>query len=166
MSAKRYVQYLNEYCTHFNLWPNIHVNTRVDSVTRTLKGKHVITYTTKTTGETSEWECDAIAVCSGLHVTPHIPDIPGIEHVPVKMHSSQFKEKKQFGVGKTVMILGSGETGSDLSWMAVTSQTKRVVMCHRSGFHFAPKVDAPEPQGLFSATCIGILKQRSLDELC
>ncbi|KAJ4417222.1 hypothetical protein N0V85_001928 [Neurospora sp. IMI 360204] len=55
------------------------------------------------------------------------------------MHSSQFKEKKQFGVDKTVMILGSGETGSDLSWMAVTSQTKRVVMCHRSGFHFAPK---------------------------
>lgn len=153
MSAKRYVRYLNEYCTHFNLWPNIHLNTRVDSVTRTLKGKHVVTHTAKTTGETSEWECDAIAVCSGLHVTPHIPDIPGIEHVPVKMHSSQFKEKKQFGVDKTVMILGSGETGSDLSWMAVTSQTKRVVMCHRSGFHFAPKVDSPEPQGLFSATC-------------
>ncbi|KAK3494253.1 FAD/NAD(P)-binding domain-containing protein [Neurospora hispaniola] len=139
MSAKRYVQYLNDYCTHFNLWPNIHLNTRVDSVTRMLKGKHVVTYTVKITGETSEWECDAIAVCSGLHVTPHIPDIPGIEHVPVKMHSSQFKEKKQFGVDKTVMILGSGETGSDLSWMAVISQTKRVVMCHRSGFHFAPK---------------------------
>ncbi|CCC11410.1 hypothetical protein SMACR_02068 [Sordaria macrospora] len=139
MSARRYVQYLNEYCAHFNLWPHIHLDTQVDSVTRTLKGKHVVTYTSKTTGETSEWECDAIAVCSGLHVTPHIPDIPGIEHVPVKMHSSQFKEKKQFGIDKTVMILGSGETGSDLSWMAVTSQTKRVVMCHRSGFHFAPK---------------------------
>ncbi|KAK0704366.1 hypothetical protein B0H67DRAFT_591225 [Lasiosphaeris hirsuta] len=37
------------------------------------------------------------------------------------------------------MVLGGGETASDVSYLAVTSPTKQVVMCHRYGFHFAPK---------------------------
>lgn len=91
-------------------------------------------------GQQYSWECDAVAVCSGLHVEPSIPKIEGIERVPVVFHSSQLKRKDQFGIGKTVLILGSGETGADVSFLAVTSPTKRVVMCHRDGFHFAPKV--------------------------
>ena len=91
-------------------------------------------------GALNTWDCDAIAVCSGLHVTPNLPAIPGIEHVPTAMHSSEFKSRTQFGTGKTVMILGTGETGMDLAHLAVTSQTKHVVICHRNGFFCAPKV--------------------------
>jgi dimethylaniline monooxygenase (N-oxide forming) len=90
-----------------------------------------------------EWECDAIAVCSGLHVTPNIPRLDGIENVPVVLHSADFKSKAQFGVGKTVLILGSGETGMDVAYMAVNSPTKRVVLSHRDGFLCAPKVGVP-----------------------
>ncbi|KAK3681099.1 hypothetical protein B0T22DRAFT_434837 [Podospora appendiculata] len=139
LSARRYLEYLHEYCSHFNLWPHIHLSTPVQSVTRDHSGKHTVTYLDTTTGEQSSWECDAIAVCSGLHVTPNVPDIPGIENIPVRMHSSEFKTRAQFGVGKTVLVLGSGETGADVAYMAVTAPTKRVVMCHRNGFHFAPK---------------------------
>jgi dimethylaniline monooxygenase (N-oxide forming) len=105
-------------------------------------GTHLITCVPKATGEQLMWECDAVAVCSGLHVVPNVPHIRGIEKIPVSMHSSQFKERKQFGVDKTVLVLGSGETGSDVSYLAVTAPTKRVIICHRSGFHFAPKVMA------------------------
>jgi dimethylaniline monooxygenase (N-oxide forming) len=56
------------------------------------------------------------------------------------MHSSEFKTKRQFGVNKTVMIVGSGETGADVAYLAVNSPTKQVLMCHKDGFHFAPKV--------------------------
>lgn len=89
-----------------------------------------------------EWECDAVAVCSGLHLTPNIPKIPGLDKVPVVMHSSEFKERKQFGVGKTVLVVGSGETGADVAYLAITSPTRRVVMSHRHGFHVAPQVGA------------------------
>jgi len=96
----------------------------------------------KATGETTHWECDAIAVCSGLHVVPDIPGLSGIEKVPSVFHSSQFKTREQFSIDKTVMVLGSGETGADVSYLAVTSPTRRVIMCHRNGVHFAPKVRA------------------------
>lgn len=80
-----------------------------------------------------------MAVCSGLHVEPNTPDIRGINSVPLAIHSSNFKSRKQLE-DKTVLVLGSGETGADIAYLAATSRTKRVVMCHRDGFHFAPKV--------------------------
>ncbi len=89
-------------------------------------------------------------MCSGLHVEPNMPSIPGIDRVPVVLHSSAFKKREQFGVGTNVVVLGSGETGADISYLAVTSPTKRVVQCHRNGFHFAPKVREPIP---VSAIC-------------
>ena len=91
-------------------------------------------------GKDKEWECSAIAVCSGLHVKPDIPFLKGVENVPVVMHSSEFKSRSAFGEGMNVMILGVGETAMDLSYLAVTSPTKSVTMCHRDGFFYGPKV--------------------------
>ncbi|KAI1407624.1 FAD/NAD(P)-binding domain-containing protein [Hypoxylon sp. FL1857] len=147
ISAKRYVEYLNEYCTHFNLWPHMTFSCPVRSVESHKEGGHTVTYLFR--GQEYSWECDAVAVCSGLHVSPSIPEIKGIERVPLVLHSSRLKRKDQFGVGKTVLILGSGETGADVSLLAVTSPTKRVVLCHRNGFHFAPKIN-PNPRLIFA----------------
>lgn len=144
LSAVRYLEYLNEYATHFKLWPYITLKTRVQSITRAYPTKegsrHIITYTTSM-GSEEQWECDAVAVCAGLHVTPNIPDIPGVENIPTRIHSSEFKSREQFGTGKTVLIMGGGETSSDISYLAATSPTKRVLLAHRFGFHLAPKVN-------------------------
>lgn len=113
----------------------------VKSVKKRKDGGHTVTYLIS--GRQHTWECDAVGVCSGLHVEPSIPEIKGIERVPQVFHSSVLKKRDQFGVGKTVLILGSGETGADVSILAVTSPTKRVVLCHRDGFHLAPKVHMP-----------------------
>lgn len=145
LSTDQYVKYLFEYCTHFDLWPYIFLNTRVLAITRGTNGHHIIRYATNDRRTQLEWECDAVAICSGLHVEPNIPTIRGIEKVPLVMHSSEFKSRKQFGVDKSVLIVGSGETGADVAYLAVTSKTRRVVMCHRDGFHFAPKVCSSPP---------------------
>ncbi|KAI2620969.1 FAD/NAD(P)-binding domain-containing protein [Hypomontagnella submonticulosa] len=147
ISAKRYVEYLNEYCTHFDLWRNMTFSCSVEGVESRKGGGHVVRYLLE--GQQHTWECDAVAVCSGLHVHPSVPIIPGIERVPVVLHSSTLKRKDQFGVGKTVLVLGSGETGADVSLLAVTSPTKRVVLCHRNGFHLAPKRN-PNPRLIFA----------------
>ncbi|KAK2667034.1 Flavin monooxygenase FMO [Fusarium oxysporum f. sp. vasinfectum] len=139
LSTQQYVQYLQAYCTHFKLWPHMRLNTRVLSVTRGVDGSHIITYKTNESRFPCEWRCDAVAVCSGLHVTPNIPNIKGMENVPLAFHSSSFKSRKQFGTDKTVMVVGSGETGADIAYLAATSPTKRVLLCHRDGVHFAPK---------------------------
>lgn len=137
-SADRYLEYLDDYATHFELWPYIHLNTWVKSVRRGDASEHVVTYRTAA-GEEVEWECDAVAVCSGVHAIPNMPNLPGIEHVPVAMHSADFKTREQFGKGKTVMVIGSGETGADLCYLAVTGETERVILCHRDGWLGAPK---------------------------
>ncbi|KAK3694510.1 hypothetical protein B0T22DRAFT_416637 [Podospora appendiculata] len=143
LSAERYNAYLRGYCDHFDLWPDINLSTRVVSVRRRPGGGHVVHYrrTDAMDGSVSDmtYECDAIAVCTGLHVVPNIPALPGIERVPVVKHSADFKQRAEFGTNKTVVILGTGETGIDVAHLAVTSETRRVVLCHRDGFLGAPK---------------------------
>lgn len=119
------------------------LQTRVSAVERQPGGGHLITYVPSGSKTPLQWQCDAVAVCSGLHVEPNIPHIEGIENVPLVIHSSMFKQRKQFGHGKTVMVVGSGETAADVAYLAVTAPTRRVVMCHRDGFHMAPKVCLP-----------------------
>lgn len=140
LSANRYLEYLGDYATAFDLWPYILLNTKVVGVRRGAGGKgHIVTYRTPE-GHEVDWECDAVAVCSGLHDVPNLPDLPGIDKVPVVVHSADFKSSEQFGVDKTVMVLGSGETGMDIAALAINAPTKQVVLGHRHGWYGAPKV--------------------------
>ncbi|KAK4223791.1 hypothetical protein QBC38DRAFT_512162 [Podospora fimiseda] len=131
LSTDRYVRYLHHYCRHFKLWNHIKLSTTVIRIEPKKNGGHLITYQKKGSSKTENYECDAVAVCSGLHVTPNIPRLKGAEKVPVVMHSSEFKKKEQFGVDKTILILESGETAMDIGYLAMQCPTKRVVMCHR-----------------------------------
>lgn len=140
---ERYLEYLDEYCDHFDLWKHIELNTRVTKSCR--KGSsHVITLKKQGkcgTGEEEIWECDAVAICTGLHVEPHLPHVPGIGHVPLVLHSSRFKGRKDFGENKNVVVLGVGETGMDIAHLAVTSpHPKSVTVCYRRGFLGGPKI--------------------------
>ncbi|KAI1342203.1 hypothetical protein F5Y15DRAFT_430611 [Xylariaceae sp. FL0016] len=146
-TVEHYLEYLEEYCRLFKLRPHILFSSLVTKLERRNSGGHVLTYVRNEQEHT--WDCDAVAICSGLHVDATVPRVVGIERVPVILHSSQFKQREQFGVDKTVMILGSGETASDLSYLAVTSPTKRVVLCHRNGFHLAPNRN-PNPRLILS----------------
>ncbi|KAH8649642.1 hypothetical protein BGZ60DRAFT_520634 [Tricladium varicosporioides] len=142
LSTTEYCTYLEGYCKHFNLWPHINLRTFITKIERRESRGHIVHYTTN--GTTSAWECDAVAICSGLHVFPNIPNIEGITRIPKVMHSSQFKTKEQFGIDKNVMIIGSGETGMDIAYLALTVNTRSVTLCHRDGFLCAPK-RAPNP---------------------
>ncbi|TQS32470.1 hypothetical protein Golomagni_07211 [Golovinomyces magnicellulatus] len=138
LSAEDYVQYLNEFCSNFNLCPDIWLNTEVVRITRRSSG-HNVKYSSPLGQE--EWDCDAIAICSGLHVNPHVPNISGLEHVNRVINSSEFRSSKQFEGSRTVMLVGAGETGADISYIASnTPGVERVVLCHKDGVHFAPKV--------------------------
>ena len=83
-----------------------------------------------------QYACDAVAICSGLHVEPNIPQIPGIEHFlnngGETIHSSQYKTRSQVA-GKRVLVLGCGETGMDVSYESIQAGAKEVTMCHRNG---------------------------------
>lgn len=141
---KRYLEYLDEYCTHFALWKYIELNTRVKKLRRKGAG-HVITFKKRVQSregtQEESWECDAVAICTGLHVEPHMPQVEGIDYVPIVIHSSKFKGKSDFGEDKNIVVLGVGETGMDIAHLAVTSPSPRsVTICHRRGFLGGPKI--------------------------
>ena len=144
VSLPDYVAYLERYVKHFGLAPYMRLATRVASVERAKASrKHLITYRRATSPETEVYECDAVAFCTGLHVLPAIPQIPGIEHIKAQggtvMHSSEYKTRSQIA-GKRVMVLGAGETAMDLVYEAVKADAPEVTMCHRGGFLSFPKV--------------------------
>ncbi|KAF4807939.1 Dimethylaniline monooxygenase [N-oxide-forming] 3 [Colletotrichum siamense] len=148
LTPERYVEYLNEYCDRFQLRQHIELSSPVTRVRRRKAGGHIVTVS-RPDGTTFEYECDAVAVCSGLNVEPRIPPVKGLERVPKVLHSSEFKTRDQLRAIKsekpTVVIVGTGETAQDLGEITVTTENiKHVVMCHRDGFIVAPKT-APAP---------------------
>lgn len=86
-------------------------------------------------------------MCTGLHVIPAIPEIPGIENVlkntsleneksgikPRIYHSVDYKFRSELA-DRSLLILGTGETGMDLAYEAAKAGAKEVVLCTRGGY--------------------------------
>ena len=124
VSLPGYVDYLRSYVTRFNLGAHMKLYCPVISVERLphdSEWKHRVKYLDRTDADnTTEgyYECTHIAVCTGLHVEPNIPNIPGIEHIKGDVfHSSQYKGRSQVA-GRNVLVLGCGETAMGRSiWL-------------------------------------------------
>ena len=73
--------------------------------------KHRVKYVEKhNDGMERTFDCSHVAICTGLHVEPNVPAIPGIENIKGEaFHSSQYKRRAQL-TGKNVLIMGCGET--------------------------------------------------------
>ncbi|KAG0660848.1 hypothetical protein C6P46_004403 [Rhodotorula mucilaginosa] len=145
VTLPEYVEYLRRYCDEFQLWDGIHLNTRVVSVRRGDGGKgHIVDVQRKGQTGTQQYKCKYLTICTGLHVTPQVPDLPGIEHVKANpnktvIHSADYKERAQLA-GRKVIILGSGETGNDIAYESIKAGAREVVLCSRGGFLSFPKV--------------------------
>ena len=139
LPAVRYAQYLCDYAQHFGLNRKIILGTRVTGVRKTTPGSKWVIEISSETG-THEWECDAVAVCTGMHDSAVVPVLAGSEVVLNQAHSSNIKTREDFPADGTVVVFGAGETGLDMAWLAVTSRAKRVVLSTRDGFFCGPKV--------------------------
>ncbi|KAI0078958.1 FAD/NAD(P)-binding domain-containing protein [Panus rudis PR-1116 ss-1] len=161
LTLEEYVDYLRAYSKHFGVEERIQLNCKVIKVARAPGGGHLISYVRGRGDSSNTWEEEPIvihatyvAVCTGLHVIPSIPGIPGIEYVsrmredadqdqastptPAVIHSVQYKSRSQL-TGRRVLILGTGETGMDLAYEAAKAGAKEVVLCSRAGFLSFPK---------------------------
>ncbi|UNI24775.1 Flavin-containing monooxygenase [Purpureocillium takamizusanense] len=140
VTPELYVKYLRDYTKAFKVDGLIECDSTVRLVRRGTHGVGHVLDVKRASGEEFSWECDAVAVCTGNHENPLVPEIPGIERVPSVMHSSMFKTRAQFGKDTHVVVCGAGETGMDIAHLAVTAPTASVTLCHRDGFFCAPKI--------------------------
>ncbi|KAH3919159.1 hypothetical protein HBI56_100610 [Parastagonospora nodorum] len=145
ISLPQYVDYLHSYVDKFALQPHLRMGCRVTGIEPLSKAadkkwKHRVNYTDKHNGnEQQTFDCSHIAICTGLHVEPNIPNLPGIENIKGEVfHSSSYKKRAQL-TGRDVLIMGCGETAMDIAYEAIKSDAKSVTMCFRTGFLSFPK---------------------------
>ena len=156
-----YVEYLRAYMRYFKLEHHIHLKCEVVGVAPAPNAAgqpsgvghmHTVRYfdsRNNPEGEAKEIRADYVTICSGLHVTPSWPKIPGIEYVvnPTKpvaeknpiphevYHSSEYKGRAQLA-GRRVLILGTGETGHDIAYEAAKAGATEVTLCTRGAMRF------------------------------
>lgn len=106
-----YLKYLHEYARAHGLLEHICYNTSVTALHRSAAGWEV-TFEQDMQTQTSIY--DAVAVCSGLHHIPLIPDFPNHQIFQgVIVHSSLLKSMEELK-GKRVVVVGGGESGADM----------------------------------------------------
>lgn len=160
ISLPQYIDYLKTYVENFNLGSHIKLRCRVTRIEPIEKQddqqwKHRVYYVDRRVGQEHSFDCSHLAICTGLHVQPNIPDIPGLENVRGEVfHSSQYKRRAQLA-GKDVLILGCGETAmgmhhhplrwsvadhvQDIAYESIKADASSVTMCFRTGFLSFPK---------------------------
>ena len=105
-SLDDYVAYLHCYAVEHDLMRYMR-HASVEDVSRTRRGYRA------TLSDGTVEAFDRVAVCSGLHQAPKIPEIPGAFKGLV-IHSQDYKEPSIFD-GKRVVVVGCGETAFDVA---------------------------------------------------
>lgn len=145
MSVGEYVQYLDQYCKAFEIYPHLHFGTAVEKVTRNCTGDWTVRV--RDSAGTREEQFGAVALCSGLHQHPHLPQLPGQEtFTGTILHGAQYRRPGQVA-GKRVLIVGAGESGADVAAEVAANATETVLSLRR-GVAVQSRVQLGKPKDL------------------
>jgi len=144
-SHRQLAGYFQSYARHFNLYPHIRFQTRVEFCEPASDGKWEVTFSAGGQRETETF--DALAVCNGHHWNPRMPSYPG-------NFSGQFlhsREVKQFGQfrNKRVLVIGGGNSACDVA-VECSRVATSVDMSWRRGYWIVPKFMMGKPADVFS----------------
>ncbi|XP_068921703.1 dimethylaniline monooxygenase [N-oxide-forming] 4-like [Petaurus breviceps papuanus] len=136
MNQAKMLEYLQSYTKHFNLLKYIHLKTTVNSVTKhpdfSATGQWEVV--TETEGKQDTAIFDAVMICTGLHLNPHLPleSFPGINAFQGQiLHSQDYRSLEGFQ-GKRVLVIGLGNTGGDLA-VELSHVASQVFLSTRTG---------------------------------
>jgi Flavin-binding monooxygenase-like len=114
---EQYTDYLNDYTDHFGFRDQIRFNTKVTGIRpRTENLDDGLVVTTETVdGDSNEEQFDRVAICTGSQQVRAMPDWPGLDEFEGEvLHALDFVKSERFA-GKRVLIVGGGESGSDIA---------------------------------------------------
>lgn len=157
-SAEEYLEYLNAFAKKHNLLRHINFLHTVELVRKDPEtGKWLVTVLggrgCKGVDRCSEieedpnakprtLEFDAIAVCTGTNTFSSLPTFPGQERFRGEIiHSENYKRPEVFA-GKRVLVIGSGESGSDITNEISLHADKVAIAIRGKHGHLIPRIQA------------------------
>eukprot|EP00054_Salpingoeca_dolichothecata_P029674 m.235083 g.235083 ORF g.235083 m.235083 type:complete len:596 (-) comp26529_c0_seq1:24-1811(-) len=122
-TGQEYCAYLAGYCQKFDLFKHIRFNTACTDLEQDqTTGKwraHLKSWdpqSPSTPATTSVVEYDNVVVASGVNQKPSMPMLKGSEQFQGRiLHSHEYRSAKEF-TGKNVLLIGVGESGSDIAY--------------------------------------------------
>ncbi|GBG25731.1 Dimethylaniline monooxygenase N-oxide-forming 2 [Hondaea fermentalgiana] len=144
MGHEDMMRYFNLYADKFGLRKCIEFNTRVTHVepveARDEKSNwswRVETEDAEGGGSRKTGTFDGVVVCSGHHSIPHSINFKGIDEFPgLVMHSHGYKDNRKFE-GKRCVVVGIGNSGSDIT-TEISKVATRTVLVARRGAWIVP----------------------------
>ncbi|XP_060499482.1 dimethylaniline monooxygenase [N-oxide-forming] 4 [Panthera onca] len=136
MNQGKFWDYLQEFVEHFDLLKYIRFRTTVCSVTKRPDFSETGQWdvVTETEGKRDRGVFDAVMVCTGHFLNPHLPleSFPGIHKFKGQiLHSQEYKSPEGFQ-GKRVLVIGLGNTGGDVA-VELSRTAAQVLLSTRTG---------------------------------
>lgn len=128
------MEYLESYCDAFGLWDHIQLDTGVERVERVEGGWRVHTDVGTT------YAVERVVVCSGVHQEPADSGRASLEGFEGEVvHSARLHGRFEEMADKRVLLVGTGETASDIS-VELTRVTPHLTVSSPRGQWFANRV--------------------------
>ena len=134
------LKYLNDFADHFDLRPSILLDREVVRIDKT----DATWATLDSRGDT--YHSRQLVICSGMHQFPnksYEQDVRYRDASLSMMHSSDYRRLTDDYFGKDIVIMGGGETASDLA-VELTHAANSVTMCVPHGQWLFPAVTPVE----------------------
>ncbi|XP_006872707.1 PREDICTED: dimethylaniline monooxygenase [N-oxide-forming] 4 [Chrysochloris asiatica] len=136
MNQTKFWDYLQDFAEHFDLLKYIQFKTTVSSVTKhpdfSVSGQWDVV--TEKEGKQNRAVFDAVMVCTGHFLNPHLPleSFPGIDKFKGQiLHSQEYKIPEGFQ-GKRILVIGLGNTGGDVA-VELSRTAAQVFLSTRTG---------------------------------
>ncbi|XP_010270455.1 PREDICTED: probable indole-3-pyruvate monooxygenase YUCCA10 [Nelumbo nucifera] len=115
MTKNSFIQYMDEYVSHFNLCPR-YCRTVESAFYDKASGQWNVVAKNKVSNEDEVYLAMFLVVATGENSQGYIPEFPGLDSFRGSfIHSSQYKSGREY-VGKDVLVVGSGNSGMEIAF--------------------------------------------------
>jgi cation diffusion facilitator CzcD-associated flavoprotein CzcO len=154
-SAAQMLDYLKRYADHFRLAEHIWYGSEISAIEPVEGSRFEVIVKPAAGSSARRLRYAAVIIATGHHWLPNLPSYPGqAGYRGTILHSSQLKDSSRLR-GKTVLVVGGGNSGVDIACEAAVSAA-RCLHSTRRGYWLLPKYLG----GLPSDSAVARLHQR------
>jgi len=146
-----YLGYLADYARRFDLDHHVRLGVAVQSIRRVPEGGFRLRIAAA--GEESELEFDNVVICCGSNMRPQFPGWVDAERFDgTVLHSAVIRDGREF-TGKNTLVVGMGESGSDVALMAARNGESCAISTRNGPGYVIPRYYRGLPTDLDTNRC-------------